>query len=440
MKDLLKIDTDAQRYLNRISMVLYFFTIISIVVTGFLNNDKIEDILKLLILSIILVSITLFYAKLNHFKLLESKLNSFMVMGAYLFSLLSSMISFQHKVYNLWMFGPILIALIIDINLGLSFHILFTFLLSITSSFSLDEIIINFLLGAMGCLLAKFIKELSKLGYVLIIFISCNITLVFLINNFVYENSMNIDLLYSLISSILVMAALYFTNSVYHKASENLNIEISDMKDMSSENFKIESSITNNSNAEKSSISREIAEDLIKLDNLMREEHPLNRRLKHFSPKLYMHSELMGEVCFSASKKINANAQLAGAGAFYYKIGHIVSKNYIEDGIKLLEENNAPQKVIDIVAQYHSQYGRPKSVEAAIVMLADSIISSIEILEKTPEKNPVSTNKLVDNIISFRLSKGNLDESGLTIVELKLLKEFFSEDLPIIMKQYEKEE
>ncbi len=64
-------------------------------------------------------------------------------------------------------------------------------------------------------------------------------------------------------------------------------------------------------------------------------------------------------------------------------------------------------------------------------MIAISVIAAREYLEKTDKKSgaaphePVSIEKIVDNVFQMRLTKGSLDESGLTLKQYNQLKGFF---------------
>jgi membrane-associated HD superfamily phosphohydrolase len=66
-------------------------------------------------------------------------------------------------------------------------------------------------------------------------------------------------------------------------------------------------------------------------------------------------------------------------------------------------------------------------------MITISITATKEYLEKTertlaPDGQAVSAvpmEKIVDNVFQMRLSKGSLDESGLTLRQFNDLKEFF---------------
>ena len=65
----------------------------------------------------------------------------------------------------------------------------------------------------------------------------------------------------------------------------------------------------------------------------------------------------------------------------------------------------------------------PKSKEAAIVMLSDTVVSTIEYVKGTMDKKDISEQVLVENAINKRLTSGALNKSGLTIEEFNTIKE-----------------
>jgi membrane-associated HD superfamily phosphohydrolase len=57
-------------------------------------------------------------------------------------------------------------------------------------------------------------------------------------------------------------------------------------------------------------------------------------------------------------------------------------------------------------------------------MLSDNIASTIDYIEKSGD-NKFSSDMIIDNIFKMRMEKGTFDDSGLTVKDFKLLKEFY---------------
>lgn len=152
--------------------------------------------------------------------------------------------------------------------------------------------------------------------------------------------------------------------------------------------------------------------------------HELLRKLKQFSDSLYEHAVLIGDLSGRAAKEIGANELLARAGGLYHEIGKLNGKNYIEEGLKLAEEYSFPKELAAILKEHNIKYEKPNSVEAAIVMLSDNVVSTIDYINKSGD-HKFTANKIIDNIFQMRLEKGNFDFAGLTLSDFKKLKEFY---------------
>jgi putative nucleotidyltransferase with HDIG domain len=150
-------------------------------------------------------------------------------------------------------------------------------------------------------------------------------------------------------------------------------------------------------------------------------------RLKQHSEALYAHALNIADLSARAAKLIGASEQLAMAGGLYHEIGKLNGKNYIEEGMIIAEEYAFPKELKAILREHNIKYDKPSSVEAAIVMLSDSVVSTIDYIEKTDERKH-TTNKIIDNIFQMRMDKGTFDGVNLSLRDFKLLKEFYQKE------------
>ncbi len=201
---------------------------------------------------------------------------------------------------------------------------------------------------------------------------------------------------------------------------------------------------------------------------------PLKKMLSQ-APGTYSHSISVANLAESACNSITANALLARVGAYYHDIGKIdqaeyfvenqrsynkhddlkpslsvaVIKSHVKIGIEKAKELNLPNEIIDIIAQHHGKGvikyfynlalekssarnvssddysypgNRPKSREAAVVMLADSVEAASRLLKKP---NMVKLEKFVGDLIMEKLNNNELSESELTLKDLENIKKSF---------------
>ncbi|MBR3771733.1 MAG: hypothetical protein IKL07_05645, partial [Clostridium sp.] len=95
------------------------------------------------------------------------------------------------------------------------------------------------------------------------------------------------------------------------------------------------------------------------------------------------------------------------------------------DGVKLLKKYGVADEIINVVREHNIHYDKPTSKEAAIVMLSDSILSSLKYLYEHKAAEEIKIEEVVSSIINRRFEKGLLDQSGLNVEELVKLNEYY---------------
>ena len=220
---------------------------------------------------------------------------------------------------------------------------------------------------------------------------------------------------------------------------------------------------------------------LLELSDLNR---PLLRELAIKAPGTFHHSIVVSNLAQAAAEAVGADPLLARVGSYYHDIGKITKPNYfienqsgkknphdelapkmgclivmshIKDGIELAKKAGLPKTIIDFVAQHHGtglmvwfydkglahylddgisdihfRYPGPKpqSREAGIVMLADSIEARSRSLESP---TPSRLQGVVKQIIDDKLKEGQLDETDLTMRDLRRISERF---LPVLIGMF----
>ena len=215
----------------------------------------------------------------------------------------------------------------------------------------------------------------------------------------------------------------------------------------------------------------------LQLLELGRPTHPLLHELLQKAPGTYHHSLLVGNLAEQAAQAIGANPLLARVGAYYHDIGKMlrpyffaenqtdgenphdrldpetsaqIITTHVKDGLQLARKYGLPKEIQDFIPQHHGtatssyfyrqaceqggasgqtdkdrfQYPgpRPRSREAAILMLADEV----EAVSRANRPGSVEEiEALVDKRIRKRLDDGQLDDSDLTLRDLQEVRETF---------------
>jgi hypothetical protein len=217
----------------------------------------------------------------------------------------------------------------------------------------------------------------------------------------------------------------------------------------------------------------------IQLLELARPDHPLLQFILRNAPGTYQHSLLISNLSEQAAEAIGADALLTRIGSLYHDAGKARQPHYfienqvpgstnphdalspkesakmilrhVPDGVQLAAKYHLPARIIDFIAEHHGtlitryqyakaleaaggdekkvnsadfQYAgpRPRSRETALVMLADGSEA------RTRAERPKTREELwalVKNVIDNRVAQGQLDETGLTLHDLKLVLEAY---------------
>lgn len=160
------------------------------------------------------------------------------------------------------------------------------------------------------------------------------------------------------------------------------------------------------------------------VEKFVNENSELMDEMKKKSLPLFYHSMEVGELSLAGAKALKCNERLTYGGGILHDMGKIRDgSNYVKEGLTMANEYGMPREVKAIIVENSAKHRIPTSKESAIIMLGDSVISSIEYL-KAGNKD-VSEKKIIDNVFQVRLNGGALEKSGFTLEEYGRLKRAF---------------
>jgi cyclic-di-AMP phosphodiesterase PgpH len=208
---------------------------------------------------------------------------------------------------------------------------------------------------------------------------------------------------------------------------------------------------------------------LIELSDLNK---ALLRELSFKAPGTMQHSLQVSNLSEAAANAIGANALLVKVAALYHDIGKMQNSHFfienqqqnnphlqlsyqesakmiishVHDGVKLAKKYNLPNILIDFIRTHHgttrveyfyrmqknekieteineSEFTypgpKPRNREEVILMISDSVEAASKSLKNPSGKD---IDNLVDNIINFKISHGQLQESNISFSELDIVK------------------
>ena len=199
-------------------------------------------------------------------------------------------------------------------------------------------------------------------------------------------------------------------------------------------------------------------------------------QLSQVAQGTYNHVKNVSDLAYAGAVAIGANAELTLVGARYHDIGKMVHpeyfienqndknahdsissqlsrsiiKSHVRLGTEKGKEIGLAQEVLDIIGEHHGNdlirffYNEavknasknnvvekedfmydgnvPSTKESAIVMLADCVEAATRTINRP---NHQKYEKFINSIISDKIAHGQLDNSNLTMTDLKKLKEAF---------------
>jgi hypothetical protein len=202
---------------------------------------------------------------------------------------------------------------------------------------------------------------------------------------------------------------------------------------------------------------------------------PLLRQLQHLAPGTFNHSRQVADIAETATEAIGGDSLLAYVGGLYHDIGKMNKPEYfvenqtgynrhselkpsmslliiighVKDGLELGKEYDLPREILHFIEAHHGttlvEYfyhaamkdadetgeainemqfrypgPKPKTKEAAVLMIADAVESASRVL---PDPNPGRIEALVRDLSRKRLLDHQYDECGLTFSELAIIED-----------------
>ena len=159
-------------------------------------------------------------------------------------------------------------------------------------------------------------------------------------------------------------------------------------------------------------------------DEFCKEEFEAIRNYKEKALNSYEHAINVSELACIAANKVDADVGIIRVGAIYHEIGKSVNPtDYVNAGIEICEKYELPNYVKDIITEHCLKIRNPRTIESAIIMLADSIINSIDYAKTNNQA--INNQKTIENVIRVRFESGALDECNMTIKSFNKIKKAF---------------
>lgn len=341
---------------------------------------------------------------------------------------------------TLWFVSAVAAAVFLGSAAGFGIHLCFCILWFARHEETPAELCALLVLGAFYCFLNRYFTEITNLVFITLMMVLLRLSLLFIENDFLLAGVE--ECLYEISGCLLLIAAEFFLvylkgGFLIRKKNERRETVLSGeelpktaeegkTEENAQEKLPEREPLVEEVEGEPLSESEKVRK---KLREVEKPEYELMARLERASRALYEHSRLVGDTAAEAARQIGADELLARVGGYYHEIGRLrtdgVKRNYIENGLIHLKEHEFPEEVMDIVRQHNIKREMPKSKEAALVMISDSVFSMVEYIRQQGNYDKAKQYEVVENMLRLRLREGNLDDSGLSVRDFNTLKEYY---------------
>jgi cyclic-di-AMP phosphodiesterase PgpH len=217
---------------------------------------------------------------------------------------------------------------------------------------------------------------------------------------------------------------------------------------------------------------------LIELEDL---SHPLLKQIAERSPGTWQHSLMMANMAEIAANAIGANGRLVRVGAYFHDLGKSLAPKYfienlepgeqsphdklqpeyscevifahVTEGVVTARREGLHERIVDFMHMHHGNgvleyfWGKtreqgnprhlsieqfrypghpPQSRETAILAICDAVEAASRTLKKP---DPAAIDSLVQRIVYGKLHLGQLDESGLSMADLRRVADSLRETI-----------
>jgi putative nucleotidyltransferase with HDIG domain len=202
---------------------------------------------------------------------------------------------------------------------------------------------------------------------------------------------------------------------------------------------------------------------------------PLLRRLSLEAPGTYAHSIAMANLVEAACNRVGANGLLGRVGCYYHDIGKVsnpqffvenqgrggnphdrlkalqsanIIRAHVTEGLAMARHAGLPEAVLAFISEHHGTTEityfldrakkegepeivtadftypgpKPRSVETAVAMLADSVEAALRVID---DLTPAKIEQAIEKIARGKINAGQLDDAPITLEQITEAKQEF---------------
>lgn len=164
-------------------------------------------------------------------------------------------------------------------------------------------------------------------------------------------------------------------------------------------------------------------EDEIGLDTIMDRQYHLQKMIEKYSSVDYDHALRVSRLAAKVAGELGADEKLTMAGGFYYRIGKLEGEPFIENGVRIAQQNCFPERLVQILEEYNGINRAPGTLESAIVQISDMIVTKFDLLDKDTFSAGWNRDIVIYQTMNEKSSEGLYDHCGLSMNQFLKIRE-----------------
>ena len=166
----------------------------------------------------------------------------------------------------------------------------------------------------------------------------------------------------------------------------------------------------------------------LSLDAIVDQRYHLVKEIQKYSMVDYNHAIRTSRIAAHAAASIGAKVKVSAVGGFYYRLGKLQGEPFIENGVRMAEDNCFPREVITILSEYNGEQHPISTIESAIVHITDTLVTKFELMDKTTLSSTWNRDLVIYQTLNEKSSSGIYDDSGLTMNQFIKIREFLAKE------------
>ena len=213
----------------------------------------------------------------------------------------------------------------------------------------------------------------------------------------------------------------------------------------------------------------------LRLMELSHPSNPLLKRLQMEAAGTYHHSLMLGTLAEAVADKLEMNANLLKAGAYFHDIGKLRRPDFfvenqmggenvhdelkpslsalviiahVREGLELAHEYHLPRVIRSFIAEHHGTTSlayflrkarnmgltipreqfcypgpKPQSRETGLMMLVDSVEAAVRAESRAGSESMLDVRDTINRVIDSKIAEGQLDDVDFTLRDLSVIRE-----------------